>query len=317
MARAGVENAVATCGTALGEGHFRLVSRFAQRMVLAFDSDEAGARAAERAYPFLEAFPVQPVVLILPEGLDPADFVAKHGGDAIRELAASAEPLVEYMVRRTVGRYDLSTVEGQSAAVAAALPVLEGLGDPVRQSEYAHLLAELAGVTEGSVVLALERRMSGEPVEVRGAVKRASAQERVEREMLRLLAKDQGIFDGYDRRLEDDHFHTAGNRKLLHTLRSASGDIRGFVATSQDEEAVRSLSGLTLEPLEGDPTAAYAEDVWARLQEFRLKRRSTELRRRLQKLNPTTDEEYDALFQELIAIDGDLRRLRERGGVPA
>jgi hypothetical protein len=57
--------------------------------------------------------------------------------------------------------------------------------------------------------------------------------------------------------------------------------------------------------------------VWARLQEFRLKRRSTELRRRLQKLNPTTDEEYDALFQELIAIDGDLRRLRERGGVPA
>jgi DNA primase len=317
MARAGVENAVATCGTALGEGHFRLVSRFAQRMVLAFDSDEAGARAAERAYPFLEAFPVQPVVLILPEGLDPADFVAKHGGDAIRELAASAEPLVEYMVRRTVGRYDLSTVEGQSAAVAAALPVLEGLGDPVRQSEYAHLLAELAGVTEGSVVLALERRMSGEPVEVRGAVKRASAQERVEREMLRLLAKDQGIFDGYDRRLEDDHFHTAGNRKLLHTLRSASGDIRGFVATSQDEEAVRSLSGLTLEPLEGDPTAAYAEDVWARLQEFRLKRRSTELRRRLQKLNPTTDEEYDALFQELIAIDGDLRRLRERGSVPA
>src|SRR5512145_201741 len=130
LARAGVENAVATCGTALGEGHFRLASRFAQRMVLAFDSDEAGARAAERAYAFLETFPVQPVVLILPEGLDPADFVRKHDGDALRELAAGAKPLVEYMIRRTVGRHELSTVEGQTAAVAATLPVIEGLSDP-------------------------------------------------------------------------------------------------------------------------------------------------------------------------------------------
>src|SRR4029453_17135024 len=134
MVRAGVTNTVATCGTALGEGHFRLASRFAQRMVLAFDSDDAGARAAERAFEFVERFPVQPVVLILPEGLDPADFVDKHGGGGLRELAATAVPLVEYMVRRTVGRHDLSTIEGQSAAVAAAVPLLERLGDPGRQS---------------------------------------------------------------------------------------------------------------------------------------------------------------------------------------
>ena len=153
-------------------------------MVLAFDSDDA-ARAAERAFEFVERFLVQPVVLILPEGLDPADFVDKHGGEALRELAASAVPLVEYMVRRTVGRHDLSTIEGQSTAVAAAVPLLERLGDPVRQSEYAHLLAELAGVSEGSVVLAIDQRLSGRPVEVQHAVKRASAQEKVEREMLR------------------------------------------------------------------------------------------------------------------------------------
>ncbi|MGZ8604235.1 MAG: DNA primase, partial [Actinomycetota bacterium] len=210
MSCAGVTNAVATCGTALGEGHFRLASRFAQRMVLAFDSDEAGARAAERAYGFLEAFSVQPVVLILPEGLDPADFVHKHGGDALRELAAQAEPLVEYMIRRTVGRHDLSSVEGQTAAVAAALPVLEGLGDPVRQSEYAHLLAELADVTEGSVVLALERRMVGRPIELEKPVKRASAQERVEREMLRILARDIDVYSALASRLGEEHFHTAG-----------------------------------------------------------------------------------------------------------
>jgi DNA primase len=125
LVQAGIENAVATCGTALGEGHFRLLSRFAQRAVLAFDSDEAGARAAERAYQVQETFPVQAVVMIMPQGLDPADFVAKHGADAVREAAKSSRPLVEYMVRRTVARHDLSTVEGQSAAVATRFPSLK------------------------------------------------------------------------------------------------------------------------------------------------------------------------------------------------
>jgi DNA primase len=317
LAQAGIETAVATCGTALGEGHFRLASRFAQRMVLAFDSDEAGARAAERAFQFLEAYPLQPVVLILPEGLDPADFVRSHGGEALRELATTALPLVEYMLRRTVRRHDLSTVEGQTAAVAAGLPMVEQLGDPVRQAEYAHQLAELAGVTEGSVVLSLERRLTGRPTEVREAVKRASAQERVEREMLRILARDADAFASLSPRLQPDHFQTVRNRDLFALLGEAGGDVGSFVARSQDEKAAKALSAIALEPLDGEASIAYAEDVWARLLEFALKRKSTALRQELQKLNPTTDPRYDDLFQQLIAIDGELRRLRERGHVPA
>ena len=123
LVQAGIENAVATCGTALGEGHFRQLARFTQRAVLAFDSDEAGARAAERAFAFQQQFPsVQALVMIIPQGLDPADFVAKHGADAVREAAKGARPLVEYMVRRTIERHDLSSVEGQSTAVDEALP---------------------------------------------------------------------------------------------------------------------------------------------------------------------------------------------------
>ena len=313
MVRAGVTNTVATCGTALGEGHFRLASRFAQRMVLAFDSDDAGARAAERAFEFVERFPVQPVVLILPEGLDPADFVDQHGGEALRELAAGAVPLVEYMVRRTVGRHDLSTIEGQSAAVAAAVPLLEQLGDPVRQSEYAHLLAELAGVSEGSVVLKLERQLSGRPVEVQQAVKRASAQERVEREMLRILARDDVAYRSIAPRLSDEHFRSSRNRQLMALLREADGRVSGASSEGGDDEVVQALTALALEPLEGDPLPGYPEEVWARLQEFLLRRRSVALRQELQKMNPVTDPRYDELFQRLIAADGELRRLRERG----
>jgi DNA primase len=313
MVRAGVTNTVATCGTALGEGHFRLASRFAQRMVLAFDSDDAGARAAERAFEFVERFPVQPVVLILPEGLDPADFVDQHGGETIRELAAGAVPLVEYMVRRTVGRHDLSTIEGQSAAVAAAVPLLEQLGDPVRRSEYAHLLAELAGVSEGSVVLKLERQLSGRPVEVQQAVKRASAQERVEREMLRILARDDVAYQSIAPRLSDEHFRSSRNRQLMALLRDADGRVSGASSEGGDDEVVQALTALALEPLDGDQLPGYPEEVWARLQEFLLRRRSVALRQQLQKMNPVTDPRYDELFQRLIAADGELRRLRERG----
>ena len=317
MVHAGVTNTVATCGTALGEGHFRLASRFAQRMVLAFDSDDAGARAAERAFEFVERFPVQPVVLILPEGLDPADFVDQHGGEALRELAAGAVPLVEYMVRRTVGRHDLSTIEGQSAAVAAAVPLLEQLGDPVRQSEYAHLLAELAGVSEGSVVLALERQLSGRHVEVQQAVKRASAQERVEREMLRILARDDVAYRSIAPRLSDEHFRSSRNRQLMALLRDADGRVSGASSEGGDDEVVQALTALALEPLDGDRLPGYPEEVWARLQEFLLRRRSAALRQELQKMNPVTDPRYDELFQRLITADGELRRLREHGHVPA
>ncbi|HEX6130679.1 MAG TPA: DNA primase, partial [Actinomycetota bacterium] len=225
LAQAGIDNAVATCGTALGEGHFKLLSRFAQRAVLAFDSDEAGARAAERAAAFAERFPVQPVVMILPDGLDPADLVAKHGPEAVHEAAAGARPLVEYMVRRTVGRHDLSTVEGRSAAVAEALPLLEGLTDPVRRSEYAHVLADLAGVGETSVLQALERRLGGRPKEVARSLRKGTARERIEREMLKLLARDADTFRGFVTRLGEDHFGTAAHRRSFVALRDADGDV--------------------------------------------------------------------------------------------
>ena len=68
---------------------------------------------------------------------------------------------------------------------------------------------------------------------------------------------------------------------------------------------------------DGEPVTGYADDVLARLREFALKRKSARLRKELQKMNPTTDERYDGLFQELIATDGELRRLRERGHVHA
>jgi len=310
LTQAGIDGAVATCGTALGEGHFKLMSRFATRAVLAFDSDEAGARAAERAFAFQEQYPVQAVVMIMPEGLDPAEFVAKHGADEVREAAKEARPIVEYMVRRTVDRHDLSNVEGQSAAVADALPMLQKLQDPVRRSEYGHLLADLTGVSEDSVRTALERRLGGHPEQVAKTMKRLSARDRVEREMLRLLTRDRAVFDEYAPLLTDDHVRTPAGRAALAALRESSGDV-GALAGADDPTVAAAASALAVEPIEGEPTLEYAAHVFARLQEFVLKSKSDDLRVRLQKLNPQTEAGYDELFHELVAVDGELRRIRQ------
>ena len=274
MVRAGIENTVATCGTALGEGHFRLASRFAQRMILAFDSDEAGARAAERAFGFLETFPLQPVVLILPEGQDPADFVAAHGGEALRELAADAVPLVEYMLRRTLGRTDLASVEGQSAAVSAALPLIEGLSDPVRQSEYAHLLAELAGVTEASVVLALQRRMIA-PARGGGRPRRSSAPRRRRGSSARCSACSRAMREIFARLAPRSVRRTLPAGPHPRPVRAswsrpaATSRRRGRQVAGRQGRA-GALGSWRSSRWTARPTLEYAEDVWARLQEFAL-----------------------------------------------
>jgi DNA primase len=214
------------------------------------------------------------------------------------------------MIRRAVAAHDRATVEGQAAGVSAALPLVAGLEDPVRQREYAHLLAELAAVSEASVLLALERSLAGRPTEPLKPSRRASVQERVEREMLRLLARDADIFHAFADRLTAEHFRVARHRKAFEALLEGGGDLGAIVAATEEEQLIGALSALAVEPLEGDLTHEYARGVWSRLHEFYLKRRSDELRAELQKLNPVTDDRYDGLFQRLVALDGELRRLR-------
>jgi len=310
LAQAGITNVVATCGTALGERHFEQLSRFADRAILSFDSDEAGARAAERAFGFQERYTITAVVLIMPDGLDPADFVAKHGADAVAAAASSARPLVEYMVRRTVERHDLGTIEGRSAAVADALPILERLNDPIRRSEYEGLLADLAGVSHASVAQSLARQLSGKPPEVASTMKRGTARERLEHEVVKLIARGD-LGPDLAATIDETDFSTPKQRALFVALRDEKWDA-GTIVGGEDGDLSAKVASLIVEPLEGDPTPVYAEAVLDRLRTFVLKAQSDEVRGKLQRMNPTTDAAYDELFRRLVEIDGELRRSKER-----
>lgn len=321
--QAGIPTAVATCGTALGEGHFRLLSRFCRRAVLCFDADEAGARAAERAYGLFERFGLEVSVLILPEGQDPADFAAANGGPAFEELADRAEPLIDYMLHRTMRGEALDSPEGKSRAVRAALPIVAGLSDSVLRSQYAGRLADLAGVSVTDVGLELERtpeaektsrRPEQESSQRRPAEVRSPARE-VEKEALKVLVQLPDVALNHAQAVGDDHFTTERYRKTWVLLRDDPQSTAGLAGTASDRGQSELIAEVAVEPLKGEASPEYARRVFARLEELSLKRRIDTMKKRLEALNPVKDADaFDPLFQELMDVTGRWRDAMTRAG---
>ncbi|MFZ0012976.1 MAG: DNA primase [Acidimicrobiia bacterium] len=148
MHQAGVTTAVATCGTALGDGHFDLLRRFTDRVVLAFDSDEAGSKAALRSddleSPFRLDLDVR--VAVMPDGLDPADLYQEGRGDELAKAVETARPLLEHRIESEVGRHDLTGPEGRARALHAAAAQVRRVSDPIARREYTRFVARLVGV---------------------------------------------------------------------------------------------------------------------------------------------------------------------------
>jgi DNA primase len=332
--QAGVQAVVATCGTALGEDHLRLLARFTERLVLAFDSDEAGARAAERAFQFHERYPLDVSVLVLPQGQDPADFALAQGegaAEAFTALESEAVPLVVYMLERSLSGRPLDDVEAQTRAVQDGVAILARLDDPVRRERYGRTLADRVGVRVESVLLELQRhdRRQGAapgpdvaPAPRLGARRRP--QEKVEWEVLKLAVQTPELCGDRLERLDPAQFAKATHRKVAELLREVppnGGGAAAMVSLAQarSEQLGREVAALAVEPLEsgGEPTEEYADRLFLRLEEFRLDHQIEEVRRELQRINPLkAPEEHDTLFDQLARLAGAKRRVRELQEVP-
>jgi DNA primase len=163
---AGVTTAVATCGTAFGVDHIRIVRRVmgdsdggavgaAGEVVFTFDPDEAGQKAASRAFAEERQFAAQTFVAVAPDGLDPCDLRLQRGDDAVRTLVEHRRPLFEFMIRRTFAEFDLESAEGRVAALRAAAPVVAGIRDSALAVEYSRLLARWLGADTNDVLRAV------------------------------------------------------------------------------------------------------------------------------------------------------------------
>ncbi len=148
MHLAGVETAVATCGTALGDDHFDLLRRFTEKVVLAFDSDIAGSKAALRSDDLESPFrlDLDLRVALMPDGLDPADLVQDGRGDELAKAVSEARPLLEFRIRHEVAAHDLNGPEGRARALHAAADQLRRVNDDIARREYSRFVAREIGV---------------------------------------------------------------------------------------------------------------------------------------------------------------------------
>ena len=165
----GVTTAVATCGTAFGSEHTRLVRRLigdtaigsgvqlasgtstGGEVIFTFDGDAAGQKAAMRAFGEDQQFSAQTFVAVEPSGMDPCELRQAKGPEAVRALVAGRQPLFEFVIRTTLRTHDLETAEGRVAALRSAAPIVAGIRDAALRPEYARMLAGWLGMEADAV----------------------------------------------------------------------------------------------------------------------------------------------------------------------
>ncbi|MGH2812450.1 MAG: DNA primase, partial [Actinomycetota bacterium] len=302
--KAGVETAVATCGTALGDDHLGLLKRFCDRAILAFDADAAGAVASERAFGQHHELGLEVLVAPLPAGKDPADVALTEGAEAVEAILAAAVPLMRFVLEAEIARHRVDTPEGKGRAVRAAAQLLSWEPSRVARGEHAFWVARQIGVEESSVQREISEAAAPAPRREAPATSRQPGHVKVEREALALVLNEPGIVAASD--LTEEHFTLQENRSILQAIREANGaDAAAIMDRLPDDTTRRLAAELALTtPVTQDP-----QEVFVRLEEFRLRRKISDLRTTLERLDPSSGD-YRERFEELIRIE-DLRRQLE------
>jgi DNA primase len=147
VARAGVSNVVASCGTSLTEPQVKLLNRFTRRIIVNYDPDTAGQAATERSLVILLEQGAEVRVLALPGGKDPDSFIRSQGPAAYTKLLSEAPPYVDYLISRA-RKMDMSTAEGRLRAVNSLLPYVQRIPDRLLRSEWATRIAQQLRIEE-------------------------------------------------------------------------------------------------------------------------------------------------------------------------
>lgn len=332
---AGVTTAVATCGTAFGSEHVKVLRRLLMdreemrgEVVFTFDGDAAGQRAAMKAYQEDQRFVANTFVAIEANGLDPCEVRQQRGDDAVRELIAQRIPLFEFVIRTTLNDFNLDTAEGRVAGLRAAAPIVAGIKDPSLRPEYTRMLSGWVGLEPDVVARAVKGSTRGQ--EPRRQV-RDSASDVVsdlERESLKVVLQRPSLITEWWAAVELEAFTVDTHRSVYRAVATAgvgaAGDERAWaelvLASCEDDEQRNLVLALSVEPWKivpptnpepgSDPVGRYAESVIARLLELDAGRRLAEIKARLQRADPEA-EQYQQLFAELLGLEKYRRELRD------
>lgn len=316
---AGITQAVATNGTALGETHFEQLKKFTSRAVLMFDADNAGKAATERGFGIHHRIGLEVLVAPLPPGRDPAEVAATEGAEGIAKVIDQGQPLLEFKLDQTLSKLALDTPEARARAVREAVQVLGWHPDPIARHEYAFMVARRIGVEPEAVQRALSERRTGPLVssggnDGRDRDRRLPGHVKVEREALQLLlTKTQDVQPWLGEITETD-FTSPARRELMREAATAARENRSLQADAAETlspEAAALYTELSVAAAQrGDAPGEEMQQVFVRLKVFSLERDIKKRRERLQDLNPLEDPaQHDALFTELVGLEAKRRDL--------
>ncbi|MFM8897465.1 MAG: DNA primase [Actinomycetota bacterium] len=324
---AGITTAVATCGTAFGDEHIRILRRllmdddaFRGEVIFTFDGDAAGQKAALRAFGDDQKFVTQTFVAVEPSGMDPCELRQHHGDAAVRDLIARRVPLFEFAIKSAIKQYDLTNADGRVSALNAAAPLIGKIRDTSLRPEYARSLAGWLGM-EVEVVSAAVKK-SATKITATTSESPASSNWRpdpyeprlvLEREVLKVRLQMPALVRQW-RDIEKNAFSHPAYVKLRAFIDNQP-DLEAVAIDAAESEELKSfITELTVEPIraDGEISDRYVTSITARLNEVALSRSIAEVKSTLQRLNPVENEsEYNAIFTQLVEMESKRRALRE------
>ncbi|HXN63721.1 MAG TPA: DNA primase [Candidatus Acidoferrales bacterium] len=211
VARAGIANVVASCGTSLTEAQVKLLGRFTHRIIVNYDPDSAGQAATERSLALLLEQNFETRVLALPaidgKPADPDSYVQKKGADAYRELLSKAPAFLDYLIGRAL-QMDLSNAEGKLRAVNFLMPHVQRVQNPLLRSEWATRIAQQLRVDEPVLREALRKAASERRSEVKTKPEMIGRSARpAERRLVHMLLEAEEFRERLVNELTAEAFH--------------------------------------------------------------------------------------------------------------
>lgn len=327
----GVGTAVATCGTAFGDEHARVLRRFLHdheefrgEVIFAFDGDAAGQKAALRTFAGDQNFVSQTYVAIEPTGLDPCDLRLKEGDAAVRELVARRVPLYRFVLGNIVGKYDLDRADGRVDALREGARLVSSIRDKSKVDAFARELAGMVGVDPEEARAEVRRAVkrgpapANHPRDDRRASPQAPAEPAppprrqlpdlrdprfsLERETLKLVVQHPMAIGRATSDIGPNDFLHPTYRAIWECVATLGGPAAGSGDASwagrlrdaaTDPEVSSAISALGVEPLltHKEPDAAYVAEHVFKLLELTTARRIADIKSRLQRTNPVEHPE--------------------------
>lgn len=329
---AGVKTAVATCGTAFGEDHIKLINRLLGQsvepasVIFTFDPDAAGEKAALKVYGDANKFNALTFVAAGPSGLDPSDLRQQQGDLAIVEMLKQKKPLFEFVIQHRIAQFALTDVASRVAAARAAAPIIAEISDPALRSGYTRMLADWVSLEVSEVTSLVgdsrtsSMRQKVEPLRTSEAIPPSSAPvDKFEQQIMQVVIQHPASFSQSQlRRMQAAGLTSNQHRAVLdlvleHIDSVQDSSFANLIATNAPEELLPIIRELALAPLPVNSEAdlpRYARGVVNGAMIKALEREKSDLLAALRRAEANASEEQKTAIQrQLVELEEERRSL--------